>query len=198
MAEARSKAYSFAKRDQAEELYVEQDLTYEQVSERLGVAVPTLKQWSKKYDWTEKRLDYRNAGASLKASLIKLRQSMIEKAIRSLKPQDVFAVSSIVNAMKTVASVQAAEDEEAAFEPREIRTAGDAIDALQEAINRKLQRMLGRPEIVDLKAVKEVKEAMTMVDDMKKSTEAAPEEGRKKKLDPEVLRAIREEVYGLV
>lgn len=87
-----AEAYPYEMRDRAEELYVEQGLTYEQAAEELVVAVNTLKGWGKEYGWTERKKEYLEAKRTLKENLRILRQNMMSKAAANLDPQDVYAV----------------------------------------------------------------------------------------------------------
>ena len=87
-----AEAYPYEMRDRAEELYVEQGLTYEQAADELGVAVNTLKRWGQEYGWTERKKEYLEAKRTLKENLRILRQNMMSKAAANLDPQDVYAV----------------------------------------------------------------------------------------------------------
>ena len=84
--------YAFETRDDAQELYVEQGLTYEQVGERLGIALNTARNWGAQYEWAEKRREYTDSRRALKENLRKLRQNMITKASQNLEPSDIYAV----------------------------------------------------------------------------------------------------------
>lgn len=85
-------AYSYELRDEAEELYVEQGLTYEEVSKRLDIAIGTLKRWGGEYAWTDRRKEFLEAKRTLKQNLRILRQNMMQKARNNLDPQDIYAV----------------------------------------------------------------------------------------------------------
>ena len=86
------KEHSFEMRQMAEELYVEEGLTYEEVSRQLEIGVNTVKTWGADGKWTDRRKEYLEARRTLKENLAKLRQAMIEKATNNLDPQDVYAV----------------------------------------------------------------------------------------------------------
>ena len=74
------KEYSLEIRDKAEELYVEQGLTYEEVAEKVKVASNTVKVWGAQGNWKERRKEHLEARRTLKQNLRKLRQAMMAKA----------------------------------------------------------------------------------------------------------------------
>ena len=79
----------------AEGLYVVRGLTYEQVAKAIGVSVSQLKNWGKAGNWRQKREEYRSAQGEIKRNTVLLRKNMIAKALNSLDPQDVSAVSQL-------------------------------------------------------------------------------------------------------
>lgn len=89
------KEYSFEIRDEAEELYIEQGLTHEEVTEKTGVPVPTIKIWSTKGGWKERRKEYLEAKRTLRQNMARLRQNMVEKAAGNLDPQSIYAVARL-------------------------------------------------------------------------------------------------------
>uniref|UniRef100_A0A6M3IT31 Uncharacterized protein n=1 Tax=viral metagenome TaxID=1070528 RepID=A0A6M3IT31_9ZZZZ len=192
-----AEAYSYEIRDTAEEMYVEQGLTYEQIVEALKVGRNTLLKWGAEREWKSRREEYCDANGTLRASLVKLRQKMIMKAIKSTEPQDVYAVSSIVNAMKATKASDAIEGVPTEIGTRQIRTAQDAVDALQEAIETKIRLILASPATVDLKTIKDMKEAMRVIDEMKVAIRI--DDGAKKPpgVSPETIEKIRRDVLRM-
>ena len=188
--------YSREIRERAEELYVVDGLTYEQVAKTTGVAASTLKRWADEGQWGARKKEYRQALTSIERNAVLLRKGLIEKALSSLDPQDVYAVArleAVMNRRKT--------GEPAALtapETRDIKTPQDAVETLQEAIELKINRMLSQPEALDLSAVKDIKKALELIEDFKTRYEPEKPEGKKKSIDPETLKKIREEVYGFV
>lgn len=80
-------------RFEAEELYVEQRLTYDQIAERMPqVSLSTLKRWGGEGQWRRLRDERLEARRTLKHNLFKLRQEMMEKASGSKDVQDIYAV----------------------------------------------------------------------------------------------------------
>ena len=84
-------------RGYAEELYVVDGLTYEQVSDKAGVHINTLQKWGSHEDWPAKRREYREALQEIKANTVLLRKKLIQKAVASVDPQDIYAAVRLEN-----------------------------------------------------------------------------------------------------
>ena len=80
----------------AEDMYVEQRMTYQAIADRLEVAVNTVKRWGQDGAWKEKRKDYLEKRRALKQKLANLRDAMIDQAAESQDPQQAFAALRIL------------------------------------------------------------------------------------------------------
>lgn len=179
-------------REQAEELYIVAGRTFDQVAAHTGVSVSQLKRWAADGDWTERKREYRRAFSDIKRNTVLLRKKLIAKALQSLNPQDVYAVSSLENAAAKALTKEAPAVPDP-VEKRIIKTPQDAIDALQDAIEKKLNAMLTRPDIINLAAVKETQQALALIDQMKvKHTAGTSDEI--KSLSGEKIKQIREQL----
>lgn len=182
----------------AQELYCVDRLTYEKVAEVVSkeiepVAVSTLKRWSKTYEWRTKREEIAQAFSEISANTVLARHKLLKSLVEKPDPQMGFAVSSLETlAMKQAEAARAGRMAESAakFELREIRTKEDAIEAMKEAAELKLNRMLANPGELDFKAVQDVKKIMDYVDQL----EAEGQSKRKSTggLSTEVDRKIQE------
>ena len=177
----------------AEELYVVDGLTYEQVSERTGVSVSQLQRWGTDGGWVERRREYRNALGDIRRDTIKLRQQLIKKALESLDPQAVYAVSRLESATRATKSSQPEDRPVAISKP--IETSADAVTALKSAVEQKVNMLLSKPGSIDLKSIKDLKSAMELLERMESdaATEAAGET-KTKTLSPERVREIRDQL----
>jgi len=165
----------------AQELYCVARLTYKQVAEETGVAVSTLKRWADKYEWRTKRDELAQAEADLQADTILARSAMLKKLIESKDAQTGFAVASLETlAMKQAEAARAQKlmSASAQRELREIRTQEDAVNALQEAVQLKLNRLLQSPDELDFKAVADVRKALDLVAEMKNAGSEEQDNGR--------------------
>ena len=78
-------------RYRAEEMYIVDGLTFEQVAAETGVSVTQLKNWSGSDGWREKREEYRQTRKDLQSTLLSLRRKMAEKAKNDPDPQNIYA-----------------------------------------------------------------------------------------------------------
>lgn len=91
------KEISWEIRERAEELYIVDGLTYEQVADATGVSVSQLKNWGVDGQWREKREEYRKALGEIKRNTVLLRKRLIAQALSSLDPQHVYAAARVEN-----------------------------------------------------------------------------------------------------
>lgn len=166
--------------ERAEELWCVDGLTLADVSIRTGVATSTLKRWAEKYGWQAKRDDIRKALASIRKDTIKLRAKLIENCLNSMQAMDAFAVAKMEEmALKaTELADKRAEALPATAPPmREIATEADAVAALEEAVGLRLNTMLASPDKVTLAALREVKQVLDLLKDMRAAAGAAAKNG---------------------
>jgi transposase-like protein len=166
---------------QAQELYCVARLTFAQVADETGVAASTLKRWSEKNDWRGKREKLAQAEADLRADTILARSAMLKKLIVSKDAQTGFAVSALESlALRQAEAARAQKLMNAAkqHELRPIRTQEDAVAALAEAVELKLNRLLHSPEDVDFRAVQDVQKAMELVAELQGSVGKGNDDGR--------------------
>jgi hypothetical protein len=83
--------YDYIVRLEAEDQYVIDGLTYEQVAEKVSVALNTIKSWAAQGDWRNKRTEYRESLRDIRSNITNLRRSLFQKACESLDPQDIYA-----------------------------------------------------------------------------------------------------------
>lgn len=182
----------------AQELYCVDRLTYEKVAEVISkeiepVAVSTLKRWSKTYEWRTKREEIALALSEISANTVLARHKLLKSLVDKPDPQMGFAVSSLETlAMKQAEAARAGRLAESAakFELREIRTKEGAIEAMKEAAEMKLNRMLANPGELDFKAVQDVKKVMDYVAQLE--TEGQSKRKSTGGLSAEVDRKIQE------
>ena len=147
----------------AQELYCADRLPMREVAEAVGVAESTCWEWCNRHGWRAKREEIAQAQASIAGNLILARAGMIEALIAGKDAQTGFAVASLERlAMDQAEAARAGRvvEQQLTAERREINTPEDAAAALKEAVEAKLARLLADPSAVDLRAIKDVKEAL--------------------------------------
>jgi len=243
-----AKEISWEIREQAEELYIIDGKTFDEVAEITGVSVAQLKRWGAGRDgsrksevggqegietgdqrsevgdqegietgdqrsevgdqeeqeagipsWSDRKKEYRTAFANIKRDTVLLRKRLISKALKSLDPQDVYAISSLES---TVVKVQQASGSDistaGAIEKRIIKTPQDAVDALGDVVENKINGMLTKPGAISLAGIKEMKQALELIEKMK--TKYKPEaEGAEKSegLSDAAADKIRKQILGI-
>jgi len=181
-------------REKAEELYIVDGKTFEVVSEQTNVSVNQLKNWSKDGGWREARQEYRKALTGIRRNAVLLRKRLIEKAMTSLNPQDVYAVSAMEGAFAKVIAAKAVPEFINKAPTRKIKNATDAVDALTEAIELRVNNMLAKPENLNFSAMKDLKKALELLREIKTTQNKENKSGRAQAVTPEAIRLIEEEL----
>lgn len=162
--------------DTAEDLYVTEGLTYDQVSKAVEVSVSTLKRWGRERGWKEARKEHRADQRSVRRLQVKLRAAWLRKAVSSEDPQAVYAYAAIEKALSAGKKAAPVEPEhpQVTEKVRDIATPGDAVAALKDVVEMKLNRLLSQPETLKMAQIKEVKESLGLIEKMK--AKYSPEE----------------------
>lgn len=180
----------------AQELYCADRLSFDAVAQATGVAASTLKRWSEKYGWQGKREKIARAESDIRADTILARSKMLKTLIKTRDPQAGFAVSALENlALKQAEAARKGLEAAAEADPRPLDISDEAVvvEALQEAVRRRLDRLVRQG--VDLASVKEIRQALDLIKSL--APKRPDSEPQKKSLDPETLKAIKEQIYGL-
>lgn len=190
-------------RFRAEELYIVDGLTFDQTSAATGVSVSQLQRWGAESDWPGRRREHRASLQSIRRDMVVLRKSMIEKAMGSLDPQDVYAVSRLEAAASKAtlqAETPASQDSRAwpaptdGGEPVIINTPADAVNALSTVVEKKLNALLTGAAVVDLKTVKQLRDVIDLVEKMRAKYAPEKDAAQKNAVDAETLKVIREKI----
>ena len=88
-------AYPEETREIAEEIYVYEGKSLEQVAEQTQISIQTLKQWSSDGSWFAKKKEYQSASLAIKHNTIQLQRRLTEKALETLDPQAVYALARL-------------------------------------------------------------------------------------------------------
>jgi hypothetical protein len=80
-------------KEQAKDLYVLEGLTLEQVATETEIPIATVESWSASEGWAGRKREYKASLADIKRKRVLLRKALIDKALQTLDPQDVYAAS---------------------------------------------------------------------------------------------------------
>jgi len=195
-------------REEAEQLYIIDGKTFDEVSELTGVSVAQLKRWAAGNEdeeitsWTERKREYRTAFSNIKRDTLLLRKRMIGKALNSLNPQDVFAISSLESvAAKMDKSIQDKDDfiPGVGKEKIIIKTPEDAINALTDMVELKINNLLSKPGAINLNAIKEMKQSLELIEKMRvRYQKDSGKKDKSKGLSDAAASRIRRQIMGII
>ncbi|MCE5242491.1 MAG: hypothetical protein ABFD98_15680 [Syntrophobacteraceae bacterium] len=184
--------------ERAEDLYCLDGCTFDQVGTLTGVSVPTLKRWSEKYAWQKKREEVRQARSAIRINRVLAHEKSLSTYLKSGQAQDAYAVAAIESAVQKAAEAALKRQAEGASETgnlREIRSELDAVAALEEAVQIKLNSLLANPGGISFAVVKDVKQALALIGEMKAKAAPDQEESKRKKgLTPETAEMMRKKL----
>ncbi|MFZ5774038.1 MAG: hypothetical protein ACOY3Z_00940 [Thermodesulfobacteriota bacterium] len=193
-------AYSWETREAAEELFIIDGLTYEQVAERTTVSVSQLKRWGGESGWVERRREYRQAQTTVRRGVMLAKAKAINSVLENMDPQVAYAFSSLVASGKIIEE-QARENAAAAGPAlgtieRPIKTAQDAVEAMQEALQRKINAVLGDPSGFTLEAIKGLRQAMEIIEALQ-AKYLTDTKKTKQGLSGDAVQEIRKQILGI-
>ncbi|MBN1495929.1 MAG: hypothetical protein JXA07_04115 [Spirochaetes bacterium] len=184
-------------RESAEEMYIIDGLTFEQVSERTDVHVNTLKKWAKSEGWKERRAEYRQTVRDIKQKKLELMRHLLNKALTSEGTSEAYAYARLEEvSTKTQKELGPPQTAGAApLQPRNIDTPEEAVAALRESIQIRVNAMLSGN--FTSKEITDIEKTMKLVEKLEaKYIKDKPESKRKRTLDENTKKEIRE-IYGL-
>ncbi|PIE57144.1 MAG: hypothetical protein CSA34_00435 [Desulfobulbus propionicus] len=154
-------SYSWEVRETAEELYIIDGLTYEQVAQRTGVSISQLKRWGldSTPSWTERRKEYRRAQISVRRGVMLAKARLIDSVIETEDPQKAYAFSALVSSAKTLEDEALARSGKAEAAPPDLPELTEPVDlasVLEQAINARAMMLLDQPGSLSLSAIKEL------------------------------------------
>lgn len=188
----------------AQELYCVDRLSFARVAELTGVSATTLKAWSDKYGWRAKREEIAQAESDIRVNVIKGRKLALDKLLEAESAKQAapmaFAVASLESlALKQAELAAAGKIPNAAQQAPAVRvtTREEAVTALREAVERKLNAALNAPERITAETVKDVSRCLELVAELEAKTATTEQTAPKVKgLSPENVQAIREILEG--
>lgn len=154
--------------DRAEQFYCDGGHALAEVGALTGVSLKTLKRWSARHGWAEKRIETRRALREIRTKTALLREKFIEKSLGTLNARDVLAVVS----MEAVARRAAVHDAKRTADPPpdgpvDAGSEADSIAALEKACHVRMNQFLADPAQLDLPSVRGLEEAVDLVRNLK-------------------------------
>lgn len=186
-----------AVRARARELYCSDGLTYDQVSEQTGVPAGTIHRWARAEAWRQRRSRIQSDLSQIDRGTVRLRRLLVDRALETLEagtvdPQVIYAVAR----MESVARKATEFINDDLVDTIQIRSPEDAVQALQDAIERQLNRFLAQPETLNLSSVKDLKKSLELVDELR-ARYVPTNDGQVKGLTDERADEIRRKILGI-
>jgi hypothetical protein len=175
----------------AEDMYITDGLTYDQIAEKTGVSISQLKRWGKQGKWMERKREHRESLSRIKRDTVLLRSKLISQAMKSLDPQDVYAAARMEQVAASAAKLNDVQSPELIPADINIETPQDAIAKLELAMQHRIARMAGGK--IDLAGVKQIQQCLELIDKLK-SKYIGPDDNQKKTLTSQQLKEIREQL----
>ena len=216
--------YSWEIRERAKELYVVDGLTFEEVAAALSQEFPSptpsitqLKRWSaeegewvektaegekKGKDWPEARKEFRLALSSIRRDSVLLRAKLIGNALGEPEFKRVLSAAMWEKTQQTKNQGAASAPvttgtpavEPIGAEAIVIKTPQEAVAAVEEALGRHLRAMLTGAKSIDLKTLKDFRESLALVEELKTKYRPAEGEGEAPEETEETRRRLVAEV----
>ena len=152
---------------EAQDMYCVDRLTYEAVSSRTGVSVATLKRWADKYEWRRKREELARVESDIRFNTYKARATMLAKVIEGGGALDAFAVAKLETMIIDQARFKNELGLDKAPVPVKIESPAQAAELLENALAVKMGSLLSAPETLNLKVIKEYREALNTLTEMR-------------------------------
>ena len=196
-------SYGWETIETAEELYILDGLTFEQVAQRSGVSVSQLKRWSADAvpTWPDRRREYRQAQVSVRRGVMLAKAKLIESVIAEEDPQKAYAFSSLVGSGQVIEQEARERIGDRPISPSESvlvsqAEPADMIDGLKTALQNKIATLIHQPGALTLAAIKELQQAMALLEQLNKNGVDQGGEASKA-MTPEQLQAEIKRVYGI-
>lgn len=185
---------------QAQTLYCVDRLSFDAVAQETGVAASTLKRWSEKYGWREKREELAQAEADIRVNKVKARAVTLKALLDKPKAELAFAVSALESqALKEAEAARKGALLAAASEQApelSIKTPADAISALQKAVEQRLAYVLSRPECDILRESQNVKKTLELIEELQ--AKYVKEDSRKAEgFSADTVDKIKKQILGI-
>jgi len=153
---------------QAQDLYCVDRLTFDEVAARIGVAVSTVKRWGQKFEWRSKREELARLESDIRINTFKARATMLEKVIDQGGALDAFAVAKLETLVIDQARFKTELGQGAApAAPIKFENAAHAASLLENALGKKLGALVSAPGDIDLKAIKDFRECLNLLSEMR-------------------------------
>lgn len=183
----------------AQELYVIERLSFAKVAQLTGVTATTLKNWSKKFGWRQKREEIAEIEAENKMDLYRSRKKAIQMLLESENGKEcsqmAFAVTSLENLvlkqqeMQLERQLHAKQENTAKIKPDNKE---EALKQLAAAVQGRLLYVLENPQAINSKNIQDILNMLKLMEQVEtpQKEETKPNQGMSKELAENIKKAL--------
>lgn len=183
----------------AQELYVIERLSFAKVAQLTGVTATTLKNWSKKFGWRQKREEIAEIEAENKMDLYRSRKKAIQMLLESENGKEcsqmAFAVTSLENLvlkqqeMQLERQLHAKQENTAKIKPGNKE---EALKQLAAAVQGRLLYVLENPQAINSKNIQDILNMLKLMEQVEtpQKEETKPNQGMSKELAENIKKAL--------
>jgi hypothetical protein len=135
--------YKLQKRDEARRLFVEADLTYEEISRALKVSEAGLKNWGKTHDWKRARGEYQHSLESLDTTLAQAGQLIAAKLVNVFNGAEPFDSQVVYATVKAGVLLLLLQADRGKGNSKAVLELLEALNMNDERVRRVVKRLAG-------------------------------------------------------
>lgn len=188
----------------AQELYCVDRLAFTRIAELLNVADSTLRRWADTYHWRERREEIAQAESEIRVDTIRGRSHVLKRLLEAedgkAASQLAFAVASLETlALQQQKAVLAGEISSPTNleQAVTVTTRAEAITALKQAVNQKINTALTSAKYVTSDSVTDIARCLALVQDLEASVPQENADTAKNAGLSELLAARLDQALGL-
>lgn len=179
----------------AQELYVIERLSFAKVAEHTGVTATTLKNWSKKFGWRQKREEIAQIEAENKMNLYRSRKKAIQMLLESENGKECSQMAFAVSSLENLVLKQQEQQLNQQIQTKRHNKPADkeeAIKQLAAAVQGRLLYVLENPQAINSKNIQDILNMLKLMEqvELPEKETAVQNQGISKDLAENIRKAL--------
>lgn len=179
----------------AQELYVIERLSFAKVAEHTGVTATTLKNWSKKFGWRQKREEIAQIEAENKMNLYRSRKKAIQMLLESENGKECSQMAFAVSSLENLVLKQQEQQLNQQIQTKRHNKPADkdeAIKQLAAAVQGRLLYVLENPQAINSKNIQDILNMLKLMEqvELPQKETAVQNQGISKDLAENIRKAL--------
>lgn len=184
---------------QAHDLYVDEQLSFDAIAARLGIAQSTLKEWAAEYHWVKDRKNFKRAVFSLNSNLMIGLATTAKEFAAHPDSKNADILGKVMKVAPAGSRRVSAALDRAAFGNALVTGYVEFAQSKRPELAGDISRLMAdyleeNPEIFQMRSAQLKK----LRDKVRQTAEKIGALTKSKGLDAETLRVIREQIYGII